>query len=101
VGRNGAVIADVLRAAADGIRQVHPQAHIGWMTLAHTHYLDSGSDFHRWFGALGEPASGRLWIRPGGGFWNEERPAELVDKAMHVAHACARAPAGVRATHEI
>ncbi|MBO9610859.1 MAG: hypothetical protein J7639_33215 [Paenibacillaceae bacterium] len=105
--RNRRVVHELLHACAEGITQAHPQAEIGLMTVDLASYSDARVDLRDWFDQLlgggrtdGTSKAGG-WLRPGGGFWTDEQPRELLVKTHQVAMACAALPPDIRSTYEV
>jgi len=70
-------ILQVIRFAADAILEAHPGAEIGLMTC--------GPDDHRAdLDVINEAGASVQWLRPGGGFWTENQPRDLVGKIATV-----------------
>lgn len=88
------LVLGVIRSAADGILSAHPNAAIGRMTCA--------ADDHRAdMDLLHELGAGEVWQRPGGGFWDESRPRQILGKTAMVGTSMASAKIGERYTYEV
>lgn len=89
VEQNIATIESLFVDIRDAVQQVSPQIALGFMTTgAWTTY--SGQAFDRWFTALGASKA-----RPGGGFYEDARPIEMVGKALSCGRQRAILPDGL------
>lgn len=78
-----AVLCDLLRDVAKTIRRVDKGIKVGYMTCSPMWTAFSGHDI-----AAQVKSAGASKLRPGGGFWNDAQPRDLIDKALKVAHQC-------------
>jgi hypothetical protein len=85
------------RATLDGLFQVieravhgvRPGLELGFMTGDR---FFEGYDFERWARTLSGPARAAVRWRPGGGFYSDEKPLDLVDKANALGRQVAALP---------
>nr|MBA3686340.1 hypothetical protein [Planctomycetota bacterium] len=88
-----AVLGAVIDAAVEGVRAVQPQAEIGLMTCEPHDQVD-------WMARLGRGGH-RPWLRPGGGFWNDDEPRALLRKLITVNAQCDGLPTDAGITYEV
>lgn len=91
-GRKG--LLNVIHHAAQGIVSSHPNASIGRMTCgpeSHRNDLD----------VLHVVGAGSVWLRPVGGFRNEDRPRETLEMVATVTASCAELRPDEKQTYEI
>ncbi|MDA0990722.1 MAG: hypothetical protein O3A51_08230 [Verrucomicrobia bacterium] len=69
------------------VHGINPEIKTGLMTAGVEWTTYSGQAFDRWFGALKSTKA-----RPGGGFYTDERPIDMYNKAMSMARQCALLP---------
>ncbi len=101
IDRAAEVSRALLAACAQGIRNGHPGAEIGLMTADVTRMADAGVDLKTWLNDLATLAGGRGWVRPGGGFWSDGCPRDMLNKLHGVANTIDHLPAGVGVTYEV
>jgi hypothetical protein len=77
VEQNIASIESLLAEVGNVIRKNDPKIAIGLMTAGAGWTTYSGQAFERWFTALGATKA-----RPGGGFYTDAAPLEMLDKAL-------------------
>jgi hypothetical protein len=77
VEQNIASIESLLAEVGNAIRKTDPKIAIGLMTAGAGWTTYSGQAFGRWFTALGATKA-----RPGGGFYSDAAPLEMLDKAL-------------------
>ncbi len=77
VEQNIASIESLLAEVGNAIRRTDPKIAIGLMTAGAGWTTYSGQAFERWFTALGATKA-----RPGGGFYTDSTPLEMLDKAL-------------------
>jgi hypothetical protein len=77
VEQNVATIESLLADVKDAVHRIDPQIKLGKMSCGAEWTTYSGQAFDRWFTALGASKA-----RPGGGFYEDSRPMEMVPKAL-------------------
>lgn len=77
VERNADTIHTLIEACVEGLSSSGFLGEVGFMTSGTL--VDCGADLARWFDTM-SPDGRRSWIRPGGGFWDEETPLTMLDK---------------------
>ena len=86
-------IARILRIVREAVDAVDPALTLGLMTCE-TAY--SGCGFGRWAEALAGPRGLPVKMRPGGGFYVDDHPLDMIRKAHSVGRQIAPLPPGVR-----
>lgn len=89
VEHNGSTIESLMTDVAEAIRTVDTNIAIGFMTTSFGNSY-SGYGDGRWFKALGATK-----VRPGGGFYSDDRPLDMVSKVFEVGRQVAAAPANI------
>lgn len=77
VDRNADTIHSLIGACMEGLSSAGFAGEVGFMTSGTL--VDCGTDLARWFDTM-SPEARTAWIRPGGGFWDEETPLTMLDK---------------------
>lgn len=74
------------------VHKINPDIQMGLMTTSETEHITtySGQAYGLWFRALKASKA-----RPGGGFYSDERPLDMFDKAICMARQCALLPDSV------
>ncbi len=88
IEQNIASIESLLADVGEAIRQVDGRIATGLMTAGAGWSSYSGLAFERWFTALGASKA-----RPGGGFYTDATPIEMLDKALECGRQAALLPA--------
>jgi len=101
IARAGEVSRTLLAACAEGVRKGNPIAEIGLMTGDVTSMADAGVDLEKWFNDLTTITGTRGWLRPGGGFWDDNHPRGVLGKLHGVANTIDRLPQEVGVTYEM
>ena len=91
VEQNIATIESLMTEVRTTIHKVNAGILIGKMTCGGGSATYSGQAFDRWFTALGATKG-----RPGGGFYTDERPLDMLDKALECGRQRATLPPSVR-----
>jgi hypothetical protein len=91
VEQNIASIESLMTEVRTTIHKVNAGIVIGKMTAGAGWTTYSGQAFDRWFTALGATKG-----RPGGGFYTDERPLDMLDKALECGRQRATLPPSVR-----
>lgn len=86
---NRRLIAELLRVIEQAVHAIAPGLPIGFMACDR---FWEGYDFPRWAEALAGPDRSEVRWRPGGGFWSDDVPLELVTKAHEVGRQTAVLP---------
>jgi len=86
---NREMIANLLRVIEKAVHQVKPGLPIGSMTV--DQFYD-GYDFKRWAEALAGPQKASVRWRPGGGFYDDDTPMALIEKAHSIGRQVASLP---------
>lgn len=73
------------------VQSVDPEVELGLMTIGYSISTYAGYPIHRWMTAMGATRG-----RPGHGFYTDERPGLLINKALDVARQVRDYPSGVR-----
>ena len=73
------------------VQSVDPEVELGLMTIGYSISTYGGYPIHRWMTAMGASRG-----RPGHGFYTDERPGLLINKALDVARQVRDYPSGVR-----
>jgi len=89
-------LAIVARVVAEAVHEVSPESRIGLEHCGPEWGLYSGPDWAPTFKALAEVSGQALGSRPGGGYYTDHRPREVLDKALSIAHQVARLPKEVK-----
>lgn len=89
---NRTTIDNLLRAVEQEVHAVKPGLPLGFMTGDR---FWEGYGFTRWSRTLAGPANAPVRWRPGGGFYSDEKPIELVDKANAIGRQVAALPPSV------
>ncbi len=76
---NAATLESVCRDIGDAVRAVDPNIELGLMTIGSSHSTHGGHALERWTDALGAVKG-----RPGHGFYWDDVPCGIYDKAMDV-----------------
>ncbi|MBO9608637.1 MAG: hypothetical protein J7639_21975 [Paenibacillaceae bacterium] len=77
VRHNGETIERLLALIGTIVRGIDPAIELGLMTVAYSWTTYSGPDYDKWFAALQA-----VRARPGDGFYHDEKPFQLVQKAI-------------------
>ena len=77
-------LADLIRLAVQG---VDPDIELGLMTIGPLWAGYSGFSFDKWFSALDSSIA-----RPGGGFYNDSKPDDMIVKALDIGRQCSLFP---------
>ncbi len=101
IQRNSEVMQHLLNACVEGINEGHPGAEYGFMVCDMTWLLDAQVNFKSWFEGMGSIHKGQAWLRPGGGFWNDERPKDLLSKLYSVQKSISALPKEVKSAYEV
>jgi hypothetical protein len=99
VARQERVMGDLLETAASSIAAVDPAASIGLMTTGAT--PDSGANLDTWLGRMKNVGFHDIWLRPGGGFWDDESPRSMLGKVYRAAQQRFSVLHVAKATYEI
>ena len=78
-----------VRACADAARRVNPKIKLGLMTIGLDTHLYNLSNFEDMMQALGADM-----LRPGGGYWTADAPADYFKKCLSVAYQIEKTPSG-------
>ncbi len=89
---NRTTIDNLFRAIEETVHAIKPGLPLGFMTGDR---FWEGYDFARWARTLSGPGKAPVLWRPGGGFYNDEKPIEMVGKAHDVGRQVAALPADV------
>ena len=89
-------LAIVARVVAEAVHEVSPESRIGLEHCGPEWGLYSGPDWVPTFKALAEVSGLPVGSRPGGGYYTDHRPREVLDKALSIAHQVARLPQEVK-----
>lgn len=73
------------------VQSVDPEVELGLMTIGYSISTYAGYPIYRWMTAMGASRG-----RPGHGFYTDERPGLLINKALDVARQVRDYPSGVR-----
>ena len=87
IEQNTRTIEALMAHVRKAIRQANPEVQTGLMTCGFSWTTYSGPAFDRWFRALGARRA-----RPGGGFYSDERPIDMFDKALEIGRQCVSLP---------
>jgi hypothetical protein len=90
IEQNIATIESLLADVKEAVHRVDPRIELGLMTAGAEWSTYSGQAFDRWFTALGASKA-----RPGGGFYEDSRPIEMVPKALSCGRQRTILPEGV------
>ncbi|HSB12973.1 MAG TPA: hypothetical protein VLE22_00860 [Bryobacteraceae bacterium] len=91
---NRSGIDGVLRAVEQAVHRVKPDAAVGLMCGGSLYY--DRFDHPGWTKTMAGPENRPVRYRPGGGFYNEERMVEFVEKAHHLGSQIAAFPPQVQ-----
>lgn len=95
VAFNQQSLAGVAAVVAQAVRETAPACRLGLQHCGHAWGLYSGADWEPVFNVLAADSSLPVGSRPGGGYYQDHRPRELLAKALDVARQVNRLPAGV------
>lgn len=90
VAQGGRSLAALMSAVARSIRRVNPRIRTGLMTSGILWNSNWGADFPGLLRRLGATK-----VRPGGGFYTDERPIDMLHKALECGRQCAGLPKAV------
>ena len=82
---------ELARDIRTAVQSVNPEVELGLMTIGYSISTYGGYPIHRWMTAMGATRG-----RPGHGFYTDERPGLLINKALDVARQVRDYPSGVR-----
>lgn len=77
VDSNSDKMNSLIEACVEGLSSAGFAGEVGFMTSGTL--VDCGADLERWFATMA-PDGRPTWIRPGGGFWDEETPLAMLGK---------------------
>ena len=83
IRNNEDVLNKVMAVAVKAVRQVNPKIQMGLMTCGIGWGSYSGQDYARWLRTLGAHKA-----RPGGGFYSDYNPSDMIPKALETARQC-------------
>jgi hypothetical protein len=92
---NQASLASVARTVAMAVHDVAPACRLGLQHAGPEWGLYNGPDLREVFATLAEVSGRPVGSRPGGGFYTDHRPREMLNKGYTVARQAARVPACV------
>jgi hypothetical protein len=92
LAHNRAYLGDLLARVRDAVDSVGPTIPLGFMTGEAAY---SGFGFDAWTSAMSGPRKLPVKWRPGGGFYTDESPAQLLDKAHSTGRQIAMLPSSV------
>ena len=81
------------------VHAVNPAIRVGLMTVSYAAHTAEGRNTPQLFAAF--TPEGEHWFRPGSGFWNDERPLEVVHKTEDCLRQVALAGPSVRPVSEV
>ncbi|MHB1296873.1 MAG: hypothetical protein ACYC4R_18015 [Anaerolineae bacterium] len=87
VEQNISSIESLLIEVGDAVRRIDPHIAMGLMTTGAGRTTYAGQAFDRWFAALGATKA-----RPGGGFYTDAAPLEMLEKALECGRQCVSFP---------
>lgn len=103
IERNHDVMMGVLRACAEGIQSgaEGKLVEAGFMTCDVAELRDWHADMKDVTHLLSSITGGKAWLRPGGGFWNDATPREVLTKIYRIGNSLNGLPESAGATYEI
>lgn len=101
IQRNHEVIFKLLQKCAEGIHSGNKHMDIGLMSITLPEYLEADIDLYKWLKNLSGITGSKCWSRPGGGFWSDERPNELLNKLVFASDIASKVPHDAGVTYEI
>ena len=94
IEHNRKTIARLLALIEQAVHELQPGLPLGFMTGDRFY---EGYDFDTWAGILAGRRNAEVWWRPGGGFYSDEVPGNLVGKSHDIGRQVAMLPASVQA----
>ncbi|MFC5470989.1 hypothetical protein ACFPPD_20075 [Cohnella suwonensis] len=80
----GESLLQLVHKLREAVVAVNPEMGMGMMITSIANHYFSGRDLNAEMQALQTTALQRPWLRTGGGYWNDERPLDLLSKLIQV-----------------